>query len=191
MTMMIDLSRPCSQAVFAGLVGLTQPTVSRLQADGVIQEGATLGAWLLAYCDRLREQAAGRLGSEVGGLDLVQERAALARSQREAQEMRNAVARGEYAPIDVLSDVLALASSSVADRFDQIEGALRKALPDVDDIVMTTVLAVVTSARNEWVRATSRLVDAAVDDMADQDDDPDADEALDLIERDQDEGNQA
>lgn len=189
MSTLIDLSRPCSQAVFAGLVGVTQPTVSRLQADGVIQDGATLGAWLLAYCDRLREQAAGRLGSEVGGLDLVQERAALAREQRIAQEMKNAVARGEFAPIGVLADVLGRASSSVADRFDQIEGALRKARPDIDDDLMMTVLAVVTAARNEWVRATSRLVDAAVDDLADQDADLDDDDALDLIERDMEQGN--
>jgi phage terminase Nu1 subunit (DNA packaging protein) len=164
------LDQSCSQAEFAEIVGLSEARVSQLVADGVIPRGETAHNMLLAYCERLRDQAAGRAGCEVGGLDLVQERAALAREQRIAQEMKNSVARGEYAPIGVLADVLGRASSSVADRFDQIEGALRKARPDIDDDVMMTVLAVVTAARNEWVRSTARLVDVAIDDLADQDD---------------------
>lgn len=163
------LTTTVTQEEFGRLVGVSQQAVSALVVDGVLPRGASLGAWLLAYCGRLREQAAGRLGADHGGLDLVQERAALAREQRIAQAMKNQVARGEYAPIGVLADVLALASSSVADRFDQIEGALRKARPDIDDDLLMTVLGVVTSARNEWVRATSRLVDVAFEDLTGDD----------------------
>jgi hypothetical protein len=47
---------------------------------------------LLAYCARLREMAAGRQ-SDAGGLDLIQERAALAREQRIGHEIKNAVSR--------------------------------------------------------------------------------------------------
>lgn len=170
----MDLHSPCTQQEFGELVGISQQAVSRLQTEGVMREGASLGAWLLGYCDRLREQAAGRMGSEVDGLDLVQERAALARAQREAQELKNAVARSEYAPIGLLADVLGRASSSVVDRFDLLEGSLRKSCPDISDDVLLTVLGVVTAARNEWVRATTTLVDEAIDRMLSDEDDGDA-----------------
>lgn len=127
---------------------------------------------VLAYCERLRDQAAGRLGDEVGGLDLVQERAALAREQRIGQAMKNAIARSEYAPIGALADVLGMASSAVVDRFDQLEGSLRKACPDLPEEARATVMQVIASARNEWIRSTARLVTEQVDALLESDDDP-------------------
>lgn len=164
MTRMIDLDSRCTQAAFADAMGLNPSTVSRLLSEGVIEQSGTFSGWLTDYCERLREMAAGRLGSSgTGGLDLVQERAALAREQRISQELKNAVARGEYAPIALLADVLGQASSAVVDRLDQVEGSLRKACPEITDDVMLTVLGVLTSARNEWVRATLVLMDAAIE----------------------------
>jgi len=127
--------------------------------------------------ERLREQAAGRMSADGGGLDLVQERAALARSQREAQEMKNAVARGEYAPIGLLSDVLGAASAGVVDRFDQLDGTLRKVCPDLPEAARVAVHQVIASARNEWIRATASLVEAHLEQFDDEADE--ADQALD------------
>lgn len=157
------MDQPISQAEFAEIVGVSEARVSQLVADGVIPRGETAHNMMLAYCERLRDQAAGRAGAETGGLDLVQERAALARSQRIAQDMKNAVARGEFAPIGLLADALGRASSSVVDRFDQLEGSLRKAAPDISDDVLMVVLGVAASARNEWVRSTVKLIDEVVD----------------------------
>lgn len=84
----------------------------------------------------------------------MQERARLARSQREAQDIKNAVARGEFAPIGLLADVLGMASSAVVDRFEQLESAMRKACPDLPDEAKATVQQVIANARNEWIRAT-------------------------------------
>lgn len=152
--------------MLAQLVGVTQPAISAMVAEGRLQvEGASLGEALQAYCQRLRDQAAGRLGEGAGGLDLVQERAALAREQREGQAIKNAIARREYAPIGLLADVLGLASSAVVDRFDQLEGTLRKACPDLPDEAKTAVLHVIASARNEWIRTTERVVADSVDAM--------------------------
>jgi hypothetical protein len=81
------------------------------------------------------------------------------------------VASGEYAPIGLLSDVLGVASSAVVDRFDQLEGTLRKSCPDIDDEVMTVVMRVVNSARNEWIRSTVKLVTAEVETMVDDEED--------------------
>lgn len=165
------MDQQISQAEFAELVGLSEARISQLLADGVMVRGESAHGWLVAYCERLRDQAAGRLGAGVGGLDLVQERAALAREQRMGQAIKNAVARKEYAPVGLLADVLGQASSAVVDRFDQLEGALRKACPTLPDEAKTTVLSVIASARNEWIRSTESIVGTSIDAMlAAQDD---------------------
>lgn len=168
------LQQPIAQAEFAELVGVSEARVSQLISEGVIARGDTAHGWLVGYCERLRDQAAGRMG-ETMGLDLVQERAALAREQREGQAIKNAVARKEYAPVGLLADVLGMAASAVVDRFDQLEGQLRKACPDLPDDAKTTVQSVIAAARNEWIRSTERLVTEAIDAMLaaqDEDDTP-------------------
>lgn len=158
-----------SQAEFAQMVGVSEASISKRVSDGVLTRGECAHAWMVAYCEHLRDQAAGRLG-ETLGLDLVQERAGLARAQRESQELKNAVARGEYAPIGILADVLALASSAIVDRLDQLEGQLRKACPDLPEEARQVILRVIADARNEWIRSTSKLVTSAVEGIALADD---------------------
>ena len=46
----------------------------------------------------------------------------------------------------------------MVDRFEQLEGALKKTCPDLPEAARTVVLQVIASARNEWVRATATLV---------------------------------
>lgn len=158
-----------SQKDFAEYIEVSEARVSQMVSEGWIRKGDTAVVWMRAILSRQREQAAGRLGEESGGLDLVQERAALARSQRIAQDLKNDIARGEYAPIGLLTDVLATASAAVVDRFEQLEGALRKACPDLPDAARSTVMTVIASARNEWIRSTAQLVDRSLDEqLADQ-----------------------
>lgn len=160
------LDRPITQAEFAGLIGVSEAKVSQLRADGVIAPGQTAAEWLLAYCSRLREVAAGRAGS--GDLDLVQERAALAREQRLSVAIKNAVARREYAPVGVLAQTLAAASASVAALMEQLPGRLRRVAPNIDDDARRAIDDTLADARNEWVAATAalRLVAPAPDDDA-------------------------
>jgi phage terminase Nu1 subunit (DNA packaging protein) len=158
-----------TQAQFGALVGISQPAVSDLVRSGTLPAEATGDEWLLAYCHRLREQAAGRMGNEEGGLSLTGERAALAKAQREGIEIMNAVKRGQYAPITLLSEVLAMASQSVAERFEHLPGQLRKACPDLPAIAIDQVMSTVASARNEWVRQTVALVTAKVTSEDDED----------------------
>lgn len=169
--MLIDTDAKATQTLIGQLVGVSQQAISALVNDGKIPATGTVGAVLVAYCERLREQAAGRMGEEGGGLDLVQERAALARSQRIAQDLKNDIARGEYAPIGLLADVLGMASSAVVDRFEQLEGTLRKACPDLPDEARTAVATVIASARNEWIRSTAKLVTERLDELVDESDD--------------------
>lgn len=167
------LDAPISQAEFAQIVGISEARVSTLISEGVLVKGDNAHSWLLGYCERLRDMAAGR--ASVGGLDLVQERAALARSQREAQELKNAVARGEFAPIGLLADVLGQAASAVVDRMDQVEGDLRKACPDLPEDARVVVLRTLANARNEWIRSTAKLVSDQVDGMTEDQEDADDD----------------
>ncbi len=169
------LAAPISQAEFAQIVGISEARVSTLISEGVLVKGDSAHSWLLGYCERLRDMAAGR--ASVGGLDLVQERAALARSQREAQELKNAVARGEFAPIGLLADVLGQAASAVVDRMDQVEGDLRKACPDLPEDARVVVLRTLANARNEWIRSTAKLVSDQVDGMTEDQEDADDDRA--------------
>lgn len=169
------LDAPISQAEFAQVVGISEARVSTLVSDGVLVKGQNAHTWLLGYCERLRDQAAGRAG-EGYGLDLVQERAALARSQREAQDLKNAVARGEYAPIGLLSDVLGEAASAVVDRMDQVEGQLRKACPELSEDARQVILRVLADARNEWIRSTASLVSVKLDQLAEDQDDEEGSE---------------
>ncbi len=173
--MVIDaLSNPITQQEFAQVIGVSEARVSQMMSDGLLTAGQVGGEWLHVYCQRLRDQAAGRLGSEIGGLDLVQERAALAREQRLGIEIKNAVARGEYAPISLLAEVLATASQSVVERFEQLPSMLKKSCPDLTEAAREQVMTVVAAARNEWVRATEALVIARAATDTD-DDDPEVD----------------
>lgn len=163
--MMLDTDAPLVQSAVASAVGISKQAINSLLNDGALPPCSTNGELLQAYCHRLREQAAGRMGGEAGGLDLVQERAALAREQREGQAIKNAVARKEYAPVGLLADVLGQAASAVVGRFDQLEGTMRKACPDLPDEAKIAVLQVIASARNEWIRSTARLVSESIDAM--------------------------
>lgn len=151
-----------SQAEFGAWVGVSEARVSQLMAEGVLTRGESGHEWLIAYCERMRDMAAGRASSELGGLDLVQERAALAREQRLGIAIKNAVARGEYAPISLLAEVLATASQSVSERFEQLPGLLRKVCPELPDTARDKLMSAIADARNQWVRATARLVSEAV-----------------------------
>lgn len=161
-----------TQQAFGDLVGVDQSTVSRLQSLGVLQSPLTAGAGIPAYCGRLREQAAARLGDTVGGLDLAQERAALAREQRMGIEIKNAALRGQYAPVALLSEVLAATSQAVAERFDHLPGQLHKACPDLPPGAVDQIITTVAAARNAWVIQTAELV---IGQAISPEDDPDDD----------------
>jgi phage terminase Nu1 subunit (DNA packaging protein) len=159
----IDLQATGTQQQLANMVGVSQQAIS--QAG--IPTGP-LGQMLLDYCHRLREIAAGR-ASESGGLDLVQERAALAREQRLGLEIKNAALRGEYASVALLAEVLALASQAVAERFEHLPGVLRKSCPELTEPQRDEISAVIASARNEWVNSTAQLVAKS---LTEDEDDP-------------------
>lgn len=166
--MVADLTTPMTQAQFGDLVGISQQAVSDLMRREILVDGATADEWLLAYCDHLREVAAGRGGSNA--LELAAERARLAKEQADKIAMQNAITRGELAPAHLLEEVLARAGARVGRLLETIPGLLRRRMPDAKADDIAAVAAVVAKARN--VAVAMRLADLDrdaddTDDMAD------------------------
>lgn len=86
------------------LLGLSMTAIDRLAEEGKIvrlRPGVfDLVESVRTYCAHLRNIAAGRSGNEEDDLNLTEQRAKLARAQTEAQEFKNAIARGEYVKAD-------------------------------------------------------------------------------------------
>ena len=140
-----------------------------LDRYGIEHKHSTLTEIRVAYIRHLREIAAGRATD--GTIDLPTERALLARSQREGQEIKNEVARGTYAPIEALTDVLANASQAIVDHLDQIPAGISRVCPDLPQAVRDLLMTTLARARNEMVRKTASLVADSLEQSDIQEDD--------------------
>ena len=172
----VDLSAPASALAVARAIGVSRQAVQEMLADGRVGEPKTNGELLKAIYERLRTTAAKRgvVQQEADDqLNPQQEKAMLDRSRREGQDIKNAVEKGKFAPIELLADTLAQASVAVVDRFDQLDATVRKSCPDMTPLQVDTVKKVIANARNAWVVGTSKLISESLDDMGEQDDESD------------------
>jgi len=80
------LDKKATQVDFAELVGITQPAVSK-HIGRCLQKGQTLKVWLHAYCEHLRNEAAGRGGNDQDNLT---------RARTNESEVKTALNRLEY-----------------------------------------------------------------------------------------------
>lgn len=164
------LDQVLTDGQFGELVGVEYSVIQEWRTKKRLPTPLVLGPALRAYCYRLREQAALRLGHTDGGLDLVQERAALAKAQREGVELKNQVLRGQYAEIALLERVLAASAGAVVERFDHLPAKLRTACPELPQAALDQVVGVIVAARNEWAAGMAKLVLAEV--LPEADDEP-------------------
>ena len=142
----MNLDSKATQQTFATLVGVTRSAIVAALSEGILAPGDTYRGWLLAYCKRLREMAAGRYSAS--DLDLTEERARLARAQSERIEMENAIKRGEIAPIDTLRDALVPVVAQIAAHLDAIPGKLKREAPHLTASDLEIVAREITKARN-------------------------------------------
>ncbi len=159
----------CTQQEFGTLVGISQQAVSTLVQRGVLEDGKIAHDWLLAYCDNLREVAAGRSTGD-SDINLVNERALLAREQRARIALQNAQTRGELAPVALIEQVLAKTGARCAAILDTIPGELRRRVPGLSSADILHVRAIVAKARN--LAAAINVDDLMVDDEAEGDERP-------------------
>ncbi|MFS8930957.1 terminase small subunit [Cupriavidus taiwanensis] len=150
-----DADRAVTQAAFAELVGISQPAVSELVGRGTLTRGASLRRWLVEYCENLREQAAGR--ASTGDLDLIQERAALAREQRIKIAMVNQQMQKELAPVAVLEAVLAKVGRQIATKLEAIPVQIKRRTTTLSAEDIDLITEEITKARN--IAAAIKLED--------------------------------
>ncbi len=172
-----------TQADIARRLGVSPALVSVLKKRGMpVHSAEAAAAWRRQNVDvRARAYAppppagpqsqATALAEDSAGapLDLAQERALLIRAQRQEVEGRLRLAAGEYAPISLLSQVLADASSAVVTHLEHLPARIKRACPLLPARALDEVQAVVAAARNEWVRSTCKLVAAKIDSIDDGD----------------------
>lgn len=156
-----------TQKVFGEIVGISQPAVSDLIKRDVLTEGDTLANWIIAYCSNLREQAAGRAGAD-GGLDLVSERARLAKEQADKVAYQNAITRNQLAPVDLLEEVLAKAAAKINGVFDAIPGMIKRRVPTLSSEEIDLIALEISRGRN--IVASMSLHD--IDEQIAVDDEP-------------------
>lgn len=139
-----------TQAEIAAHLDLTDRTVRDLKKRGVFNADGRgqldLDACRVAYIRHLRERAAGRTSdeAEAEGLDLVAEKARLAKEQADHYAMRNAEKRGELVPVaDYTAAVLSVIEmvkakllripAKVAKTDSRLKGRIADALEDALD----------------------------------------------------------
>ncbi|MEH6825641.1 MAG: hypothetical protein V7629_17220 [Motiliproteus sp.] len=87
MSKSLDLLEPAKQAVFARLVGVSQPAINKQIEKGVLIRGGSYQEWLNSYIEQLRSQAAGRGGDK---------QANLTQARIEESEVKTALGRIQY-----------------------------------------------------------------------------------------------
>ncbi len=128
--------------------------VRELRDGGVIPEPTTSTREEIttAYIRHLREIAAGRVSK--GVLDLSAERARLAKEQADAQELKNALARGEYVPGDQIESTAVAVLSGVRTRLLAVPA---KAAPEAHGAA--TIAEVEAAFRKHQTEALEALAD--------------------------------
>lgn len=96
--------------------------VRALRDQGVIPDprSADIDEIREAYIRHLREVAAGRASEDGDGLDLVDERARLAKEQADAQALKNAELRKELIPRSEVETAMVVLASTLAERLGTI-----------------------------------------------------------------------
>lgn len=133
---MIDATKPAKQATIAALLGLSLTTVRAIESRGIASRAMSLQDWLRAYCDHLREQAAGRAAD--GDLDLATERARLASEQADRLSMQNAITRRGLIPAAEMSQAVTTAFAAIAQGMRSLPDLIERrcgAAPDVVEAI--------------------------------------------------------
>lgn len=138
------------------LIGVSARTVRDLATRGIVVKRGQ-GAYdaaesVKAYCDHLREVAAGR-GGEEGVLDLTKERARLAKEQADGVALKNEQLRGELVPAAAVEREWANVLSFVRARMLAVTNDVAQALPHLTkhdaDVIDRTVRAALDEASRD------------------------------------------
>lgn len=141
------LAQRPTQAEIAEYLDISERRVRELASEwGVDSRDVTLSEWRVRYIRKLREEAAGR--AAIGDLDLVSERARLAKEQADRISMQNAVTRKELAPAELIEEVLSRTGAKAAKLLDTIPGELKRRCPQLTADDVTAIAGTIAKVRN-------------------------------------------
>jgi phage terminase Nu1 subunit (DNA packaging protein) len=129
----------------AAHLDITDRTVRELRAKGVLPVStrgkADLDACRLAYIRHLREQAAGRRSdaADAEDLDLVQQRARLAKEQADRIAAKNAQDRGELVPVGAVTLAVVGLIELSKSRLARVPAVVAKSDPALRDRVAAAI----------------------------------------------------
>jgi phage terminase Nu1 subunit (DNA packaging protein) len=148
-------ARPLNQTELAEVTGADLATISRLVSDGHVSLTDDWREQLRQLYRHWSEQAAGRRGN--GPLDIVQERANLARQQADKTNFQLRKARSEFVPVSLMFETLGYHGSAVKNHLMRVPHMMKSMFPDLpikvvvalDDEVRRTL----TDLGHHWLAA--------------------------------------
>lgn len=146
------LPEKITKSDLALVVGVSTQAIEALEKKNVIRR---IGRGMYAYpqavqqiCAHYREIAAGR-ASESDDVDLVTERALLAREQRRGQEIKNAALTGELIEVSVVERAWAAILSAIRSRMLALPSELAQILAHLTRHDIETIDRALRDALNE------------------------------------------
>jgi phage terminase Nu1 subunit (DNA packaging protein) len=166
--------RGASTAQAARHVGLSNVSFAKLLNDGVVERqdrtvGYDLTVVRLACFKHLRSLAAGRGGVDSGEM-LSRERSLLAKEQREAVSLKNAISRGDFVSLTVVKSALVSTFATMREQCLTLPGAVADSLTpfspkdraEITDIIRDKVyelLEGLSEAKINFAPARGKCVD--------------------------------
>ena len=160
---MIDLSEKVSEKNLVLITGLSQGRINQMKSNETWHLDMSLKEASHAIVKWLGRRAAGHVSED--GLDLVQERAKLAKENRETASLKNAELRVDLVRSDEIRRTLFSAARSVRNSFQTI--ADRVSMPitgmtdqhDIHQLIDDEVMQVLEDMDKDWVNLLPEISD--------------------------------
>lgn len=129
---MIDINEKATGTAIARLTGLSESRISKMKGMNVWSADMTLQEANHSVIKWLGKRAAGHISEQ--GLDLVQERAALARENRETAALKNAELRGDLVRGDEIRRAIFTASRGIRNSLQTIPDRVSLPITGMTDV---------------------------------------------------------
>lgn len=124
------------------MIGVSDGAITKLAKRGILLPDQTAKYWLLAYCEHIREMAAGR------SVDLTAARAAKASEEAQIKKIEKNKLLETWAPIENLTLVLSRVTGQMSSQFDQIPVVVKREWPDVSGEQLAKIRECLAESRN-------------------------------------------
>ncbi len=160
---MIDLKEKVSEKNLVLLTGLTQGRINQMKSNQIWQVEMNLEDAAHAIVKWLGRRAAGHVSED--GLDLVQERAKLARENRETASLKNAEMRVALVRASEMRRAIFSAARSVRNSFQTIPDRISMPVAgmtdhhDIHTLIDQEVTQVLEDLDNDWSKLLPEEID--------------------------------